>query len=83
MHMWHHAYNLPDSHRYGMNYGLSLSLWDYIFRTAYVPYSGKDIEIGFHGDQEFPQEFVGQITHGFAKPPKSQSVKTKMQPVEK
>jgi len=38
MHIWHHARHLPKEHRYGMNYGLSLSIWDYIFSTAYVPH---------------------------------------------
>jgi len=64
-----------------MNYGLSLSIWDYIFRTAYTPYSGRDIEIGFHGDSEFPKEFGGQITHGFGK--KDASLKPKINTVEK
>lgn len=83
MHMWHHAYNLPEGHRHGMNYGLSLSLWDYIFGTAYQPHSGRDIEIGFHGDEEFPDKFVKQISHGFTKSSKKKHLKTKMHSVEK
>ena len=67
MHIWHHAKKLPKEHRYGMNYGLSLSVWDYLFGTAYVPESGRDIELGFHGDDQFPTKFLKQITHPLSK----------------
>lgn len=66
MHLYHHAYNLPEG-RYGMNYGISLSLWDYIFKTDYVPEDSGTIEIGFKGDDQFPQDFVGQNLYGFVK----------------
>lgn len=65
MHIWHHARELPPEHRYGMNYGLSLSIWDYLFRTAYVPHNGRDIPLGFHDMKEFPKTFWGQMTYGF------------------
>lgn len=67
MHIWHHAKNLPENRKYGVNYGISLSLWDYIFGTAYIPYSGKDIELGFEGDKKFPDDFVHQMTYPFHK----------------
>ena len=65
MHIWHHAKKLPRKHRYGMNFGLSLSIWDYIFRTAYIPHNGRDIPLGFHDMKEFPKTFWGQMIHGF------------------
>lgn len=65
MHIWHHAKALPPEHKYGMNFGLSLSIWDYLFGTAYVPKSGKDLEIGFDGDERFPHDFTGQLTYPF------------------
>ncbi len=65
MHIWHHALDLPPEHRHGMNYGLSLSIWDYLFRTAYIPHNGRDIPLGFHDMKEFPKSFWGQLTHGF------------------
>ena len=65
MHIWHHAKKLPREHRYGMNFGLSLSIWDYIFRTAYIPHNGRDIPLGFHDMKEFPKTFWGQMIHGF------------------
>lgn len=60
MHIWHHAKELPNHVRYGVNYGLTLSLWDYIFGTNYVPHNGRDIELGFEGDEHFPKTFVEQ-----------------------
>ena len=65
MHIWHHAKALPPEHKYGMNFGLSLSIWDYLFGTAYIPKSGKNIEIGFEGDERFPHDFTGQLTYPF------------------
>jgi sterol desaturase/sphingolipid hydroxylase (fatty acid hydroxylase superfamily) len=60
MHRWHHAKSFPVAHPYGINFGISLSLWDYLFRTAYVPYDGSSIELGYPGDEEMPQNFKGQ-----------------------
>ncbi|MFD2828109.1 sterol desaturase family protein [Leeuwenhoekiella polynyae] len=65
MHIWHHAKKLPPEHKYGMNFGLSLSIWDYLFGTAYIPQSGKNIEIGFEGDENFPQDFSEQVIFPF------------------
>ena len=67
MHLYHHAYSLPESRKYGVNYGISLSLWDYIFKTNYIPEDSGTIEIGFKGDDEFPQDFIGQNLYGFKK----------------
>lgn len=60
MHIWHHAKKLPENAKYGVNFGLTLSLWDYLFKTNYIPYSGKDIELGFKGDEGFPEHFLTQ-----------------------
>lgn len=65
MHIWHHAHDFPRDRRYGMNFGLSLSLWDWLFGTAYVPADGRDIRLGFPGFERFPKKFGEQITHGF------------------
>ncbi len=64
MHIWHHAKDWPDSHKFGVNFGLTLSLWDYLFGTDYVPYEGRDIELGFEGVDSFPQTFIAQNLHG-------------------
>lgn len=67
MHIWHHAYDLPEERRTGVNFGLTLAIWDYIFGTAYVPHDGRDIRLGFPGIEEFPEDFVKQSAHGFSK----------------
>lgn len=60
MHIWHHAKELPEHVRYGANYGLTLSIWDYLFKTDYIPHNGRDIELGFAGDEDFPTDFLSQ-----------------------
>jgi sterol desaturase/sphingolipid hydroxylase (fatty acid hydroxylase superfamily) len=67
MHIWHHAKELPSDHPKGMNFGISLSIWDYLFGTAYVPKDGRDIELGFPGVDEYPQGFVEQVVEPFKK----------------
>ncbi|WKV12443.1 sterol desaturase family protein [Marivirga harenae] len=66
MHLYHHAYTLPEG-KYGVNFGISLSLWDYIFKTNYVPEDSGTIDLGFPGVEEFPKDFVHQNTYGFKK----------------
>ena len=58
MHIWHHSKKIPN--RNGINFGISLSLWDYLFKTNYIPSDGKDIELGFNNDSEFPEDFIAQ-----------------------
>ncbi len=64
MHIWHHAYDLPKEHPYGINFGISLALWDYLFGKAHVPYSGRDIRLGFPGVEQFPKDFLHQNLYG-------------------
>jgi len=68
MHIWHHAYDIPKGVS-GVNFGLTLSIWDYLFKTAYVPSNGRDIRLGFPGIEEFPDSFAAQNIHGLAKKP--------------
>ncbi|ALJ05066.1 sterol desaturase [Pseudalgibacter alginicilyticus] len=70
MHIWHHVKELPKHVRYGMNYGLTLSIWDYLFKTNYIPHDGKDIELGFEGDDVFPKDFFRQEIYPISKKPK-------------
>ncbi|MDO6743091.1 sterol desaturase family protein [Tenacibaculum soleae] len=60
MHIWHHAKELPENRKTGVNFGITLSIWDYIFKTNYIPYNGRDIELGFENDENFPQDFISQ-----------------------
>lgn len=65
MHIWHHAKELPESHPHGMNYGISLSIWDYLFGTNYIPRSGRDIKLGFEELEQFPKTFAKQLIYPF------------------
>ncbi len=67
MHIWHHSYELPEERRYGINFGLTLAIWDYLFGTAYIPHTGRDIKLGFPGVEAFPNTFKDQVTLGFTK----------------
>jgi len=74
MHIWHHAKEMPSQHPFGMNYGLSLSIWDYLFNTAYVPRSGRDIVLGFPNEQDFPQDFIHQAIYPLSKKGEGESI---------
>lgn len=67
MHIWHHAYDIPKERRYGVNFGITLSLWDYLFGTNYIPHDGRDIKLGFPEIEKFPKSFTGQNTSGFGR----------------
>ena len=67
MHIWHHAKELPHERRFGVNFGITLSIWDYLFKKNYIPESGRDIELGFDEMESYPKGFFGLITSGFRK----------------
>lgn len=72
MHIFHHAKELPGerlaSHG-GVNFGISLSVWDYLFGTAWFPKGsqsdGADEVLGFEGIENYPQGFWGQLVAPF------------------
>jgi len=64
MHLYHHAYALPKG-RIGVNFGISLSVWDYLFKTHHIPEDSGTIKLGFPKDEELPKNFIGQFFHGF------------------
>ena len=65
MHIWHHVKELPKEHLKGVNFGISLSCWDYIFKTNYIPTDGRDIELGFEGVENYPSNFFEQQIEPF------------------
>jgi sterol desaturase/sphingolipid hydroxylase (fatty acid hydroxylase superfamily) len=67
MHLYHHIKALPEGRDKGINFGISLSLWDYIFRTNYVPEDSGTIELGFPDEETFPKGFFGQLFYGLFK----------------
>ena len=64
LHIWHHAHDLPQERRYGVNFALTLAIWDYLFGTAYLPHEGRDIKLGFPGVEEYPDSFIAQNLEG-------------------
>jgi sterol desaturase/sphingolipid hydroxylase (fatty acid hydroxylase superfamily) len=64
MHIWHHSKELPKG-SHGVNYGLTLSVWDYIFGTAWIPRDGRDIKLGFEEVDEYPHGFFSQMLQPF------------------
>lgn len=67
MHLQHHAYHLPKEHKYGVNFGMTLSVWDYMFGTAYVPKTDGNLAIGYPNDNKLPSSFLKQCVYGFKK----------------
>ena len=37
VHRWHHTAKVPEGHKYSVNYGVGLVLWDRLFGTYYLP----------------------------------------------
>ena len=65
MHLYHHAYHFPEEHPNGVNFGISLSVWDYIFKTNHIAEDSGTIKLGFPGDDQMPKNFMGQLKYGF------------------
>ena len=65
MHIWHHAKTIPDPN--GVNFGLTLSIWDYLFKTSWIPKDGRDEALGFDNVESFPSTFIKQELYPFVK----------------
>jgi len=74
MHLWHHARKLPQN-RYGVNFGLSLSIWDYLFNTAYIPNENGYEPLGFDDVEKFPNTFIQQSLYPISKEKKKKKPK--------
>jgi len=67
LHLHHHAYSVPNKFKKGVNFAISLSVWDYIFKTNYVPNSDGETKLGYLGDHSMSEGFFGQLLYGFKK----------------
>lgn len=67
MHLWHHVKEFPASHPKGINFGISLSVWDYIFKTNYQPFDDGNLPVGLSDGEKLPSDFIGQMLHPFKK----------------
>ena len=65
MHLLHHAKHMPENHLNGFNYGITLSVWDYIFRTNYWPKDDAYLPIGLPDEDQMPKDFIGQNIRPF------------------
>lgn len=66
MHVWHHDLRWPASRPYGVNFGVVLSAWDWLFGTAYwpSPHEAPDLQpsqLGFPGMAEYPRSLFGRL----------------------
>lgn len=66
MHIWHHMHDFPPSHARGLNFGISLSVWDWIFDTAYWPNRNESPQqqpeaLGFPGMERMPRSLLGRF----------------------
>ena len=59
MHMWHH--DASDEGGIAKNFGIVLSLWDFLFRTAYWPRERAPERIGYPVDEEMPRDVLRQV----------------------
>ena len=57
MHLWHH--NHPACGPVNRNFALTLSVWDWMFGTAFVPPQDPD-RLGFDGVEEYPDQLPSQ-----------------------
>ena len=67
MHVWHHAYTLPEDRPGGVNFGISLSLWDWLFGTAWWPSPSEKPDqqpdrLGFPDMESYPQARIWLVS---------------------
>lgn len=67
MHLWHHAEELPKGYPNGINFGITLSIWDYLFGYAKIPYQDSTLKLGFPNIHLFPKSFWKQVKYPFEK----------------
>ena len=73
MHVWHHDHDWPAARRYGVNFAICLSAWDWLFRTAYWPSADQSptqrpARLGFRGMERFPRSLLGRFFYPLTRP---------------
>jgi sterol desaturase/sphingolipid hydroxylase (fatty acid hydroxylase superfamily) len=63
MHIFHHAKGVPRAR--GVNFGVVLSVWDWLFGTAWMPDEGRTHPLGFDGVDAYPRRFFAQLIAPF------------------
>ena len=59
MHLWHH--DASDEGGVAKNFGIVLSLWDFLFRTAYWPRDRSPQTLGYPGIEEMPGSLLAEL----------------------
>jgi sterol desaturase/sphingolipid hydroxylase (fatty acid hydroxylase superfamily) len=59
MHLWHH--DASDEGGVAKNFGVVLSVWDFLFGTAHWPRERNPGRLGYPGDETMPEGFLGQV----------------------
>ncbi len=68
MHVWHHDREWPADRRYGVNFGIVLSVWDWLFGTAHWPTTDvaprqQPSALGFFGIERFPRDLLSRLVY--------------------
>lgn len=61
MHLWHH--DASDEGGTAKNFGIVLSLWDWLFGTAYWPRDRAPARLGFPEDERMPADLPRQLAY--------------------
>jgi sterol desaturase/sphingolipid hydroxylase (fatty acid hydroxylase superfamily) len=62
MHRWHHADDRRIEHK---NFATKIAVWDWIFKTAFLPKTEKPANYGLFGNPPFPSGFFQQQAYAF------------------
>ena len=62
MHLWHHVH--ASAGPINRNFGVTLSVWDWLFGTAYMP-GHAPARLGFTGDESHARTWLGQTIEPF------------------
>ncbi|MEW6747308.1 MAG: sterol desaturase family protein [Planctomycetota bacterium] len=81
MHVWHHDYAWPAGREKGVNFGISFSVWDWLFGTAWWPDkvaapAQQPDRLGFPGIATYPRGLMTRLLYPLSalwRPPSSSS----------
>ncbi len=66
MHVWHH--DVVQHGRGGQNFGIVLSVWDWLFGTVYWPKDRDEPEkLGFEDMDQYPEGLLGRLFYPISK----------------
>jgi sterol desaturase/sphingolipid hydroxylase (fatty acid hydroxylase superfamily) len=72
MHLWHHDQSSEGG--VAKNFGILLSVWDFLFRTAYWPKDRNPARLGYPQMEDMPSSLAGQLLWPLVKAPRDPAV---------